>query len=211
MSTYGQAVEPAAGIFAPLVDDLVDNGWSICHNVLPAGILQALKDEARLLWQGEQFRQARVGRGAESRLAPEIRADHVWWLDAETLTPAAAYYWQAMDHLRRTLNQAFFLGLHDLEAHLAVYPPGAFYKRHLDQFKASSLRTISCILYLNEAWQASDGGQLRIYHDEDGSAFTDVWPEMGTFVCFNSATIYHEVLPAHRHRWSLTGWLRRAS
>ncbi|MGB2150512.1 MAG: 2OG-Fe(II) oxygenase, partial [Cobetia amphilecti] len=36
-------------------------------------------------------------------------------------------------------------------------------------------------------------------------------PEAGTFVCFLSEQIPHEVLPTHQARASVTGWFRRNS
>ena len=67
---------------------------------------------------------------------------------------------------------------------------------------------ISVVLYLNEGWTDADGGQLRL-HLAGGPR--DVLPELGTFVIFRSDTVPHEVLPAARPRYSLTGWYRRRS
>jgi SM-20-related protein len=63
---------------------------------------------------------------------------------------------------------------------------------------------------LNHDWKPEHGGQLRIYKNgEDESDFVEVLPEFGRFVCFLSGSVYHEVMPAHRERFSLTGWLRK--
>ncbi|HMX26231.1 MAG TPA: 2OG-Fe(II) oxygenase, partial [Blastocatellia bacterium] len=67
---------------------------------------------------------------------------------------------------------------------------------------------ISCTLYLNDNWQAEAGGQLRLYLPE-GSV--DVLPEAGTCALFRSDIFFHEVLPATKTRFSLTGWFRRRS
>ena len=88
--------------------------------------------------------------------------------------------------------------------HFALYPPGAFYKRHLDAFKERNARKISLILYLNQDWQVTDGGQLRMYLPEQR---LDISPLGGRLVCFRSELIEHEVLPAKRDRLSITGWL----
>jgi SM-20-related protein len=109
------------------------------------------------------------------------------------------------------LNRELQLGLFELEAHFAAYPPGAFYRRHRDQQTGSNIRVVSCVLYLNSDWKgADDGGQLRLYLDSEQSAnYQDVPPEGGTLVCFMSERFWHEVLPASRLRLSLTGWFRR--
>jgi SM-20-related protein len=116
----------------------------------------------------------------------------------------------AFDALRLTLNRELQLGLFELEAHFAAYPPGAFYRRHRDQQTGSSGRVVSCVLYLNSEWTAEDGGQLRLFLDpKDTASYQDVLPEGGKLVCFMSERFWHEVLPAARVRLSLTGWFRR--
>lgn len=112
-----------------------------------------------------------------------------------------------MDGLRQAINQGLFLGLEDFECHFALYPPGAFYKRHLDRFRDDDRRMVSAVLYLNEGWQPEDGGQLRMFLDGDREH--DVQPRAGTLVVFLSGDVPHEVLPAGRERLSLTGWFRR--
>ena len=114
-----------------------------------------------------------------------------------------------METLRQALNRELYLGLFEFEAHLAIYPPGAVYKKHLDQFRGIGLRTVTTTLYLNDNWQAADGGQLRLYLDEtDPQRYLDVQPEAGTLVTFLSARFLHEVLPAARERLSITGWFK---
>lgn len=202
---------PADAVASPyedILNDLAERGWSISTSFVTAEQARALADEAEGLWADDGFRLACVGTGAEWTLRPEVRTDRVAWIDASALSPATAAYWKAIERLRVELNQAFYLGLHDFEGHFAVYPAGSFYRRHLDRFKRTSRRTVTCILYLNEDWTADDAGFLRIYSGGTEDS-VDVWPERGTFVCFRSDVIYHEVLPTRRERLSLTGWLRR--
>lgn len=189
--------------------DLAATGWSVCPDFLPAEQARALARESRELWQEGDFRRAAIGRGSGLQVRDEVRGDHVRWLEESTLTPAQRCYWDQLDRLRCALNQELFLGLCDFEGHLAVYPPGAFYRRHLDQHQKTGRRVVSVILYLNESWQESDGGQLRLYLDDSGEQWRDVVPIAGTLACFLSAGFYHEVLPATRERISLTGWFRR--
>lgn len=142
-------------------------------------------------------------------LRPDIRTDRVSWLDPDALTAAQRRYWEQLEQLRLAVNRQMFLGLFELEGHFAIYPPGTYYRKHLDQFRGIAGRQLSCILYLNEAWDETDGGQLRIYTDpDDPEAFEEVLPRGGQLVTFLSARFLHEVLPARRERLSLTGWLR---
>ncbi len=191
-----------------LVNQLACEGWAVCDGFLNAPEVQALVAEVHDL--RNSFHQAHVGRGQDRELHAEIRQDHVHWLDSGQLTVAQQTYWQQMERLRLALNQHLFLGLFDYEAHLSVYPKGAFYKRHLDQFRGVGLRMVSCILYLSDNWTQADGGQLRLYlNGEAIDHYCDILPIAGRLVMFLSADFYHEVLPAHRERLSLTGWFRR--
>lgn len=153
------------------------------------------------------FARAGIGRSSERRTYDAIRSDDVLWLDEQAAQAAEAPYWAGMQVLRQALNRELFLGLRSSEFHYAHYPVGGFYKRHLDRFQDSDSRVLSCVLYLNEGWQETDGGQLRIWTGED--AWLDVVPCGGRLVTFLSGQFWHEVQAAQRERWSLTGWMRR--
>src|SRR5438105_11037113 len=114
-----------------------------------------------------------------------------------------------MQALRECLNRELMTGLVELEAHYAIYAPGAHYVRHRDRFRDDDARVISVILYLNDAWTARDEGVLRVYLPEDSAL--EVFPQGGTLVVFASDRFEHEVLPATRERVAITGWFRRRS
>ena len=63
------------------------------------------------------------------------------------------------------------------------------------------------MFYLNENWQETDGGALRLYL-EDG-AYRDIYPHAGTLLLFLSAQFEHAVLPATRDRMSIACWMRQ--
>ncbi len=108
------------------------------------------------------------------------------------------------------LNDALFLGIEEVEAHYACYPPGAGYMRHVDRFRDDAARVISLVLYLNDDWRDADGGALRIYATRDArEPACDLPPRGGTLVAMRSEAIAHEVLTASAERWSIAGWLRR--
>jgi SM-20-related protein len=128
------------------------------------------------------------------------------------LSAAQRLYWTQLEQLRLAVNQMLFLGLYELEAHLAVYPPGTYYRKHLDQFRGIGARTLSCVLYLNDDWLEQDGGALRIYTEPEApERSVAVLPKGGRLVSFFSARFLHEVEPAQRERFSLTGWFKRRS
>ncbi|HZF23121.1 MAG TPA: 2OG-Fe(II) oxygenase, partial [Burkholderiales bacterium] len=114
--------------------------------------------------------------------------------------------------LRLALNRELQLGLLEFECHFSRYAQGAFYRKHLDQFRGDRRRRLSCALYLNENWGREDGGELRLYLDAgEAGKFKDVLPVGGTLVLFLSERFAHEVLPGKRERLSLAGWFKTRS
>jgi SM-20-related protein len=184
-------------------------GWCVTPDFIDAATVESLASEARQLWEQRQYRPARIGSGATLHQDRAIRGDHILWLDDAELTPAQQRYRDRLELLRQSINRQLFLGLFDLELHLAHYPVGARYRKHLDRHAHTRERLVTCILYLNENWEEDDGGQLRLYlSGDDESRYADVLPRAGVLVTFLSGEFHHEVLPARRSRLSITGWFR---
>ncbi len=188
------------------VADLASHGWTVLPDFLPADAIAALRREAEG-WQTDgRFRPGGVGRAAACGVRHEIRGDRIVWLDPEGATPAQERFWPSIERLRLELNRELYLGLQSFEGHYALYPPGARYAAHLDRFESSDERAVSCSLYLNAGWAAGDGGHLRLHLPQSP---VDIPPRAGTLALFRSDTVRHEVLPASRPRFSVTGWFRR--
>lgn len=187
-------------------NDLFDQGWSQQDGFLSAELSAALAEECRALIAAGALKKAGIGRGGEQTIRPDIRGDHILWL-RRGQSAACDHYLQLMDQLRVALNRSFFLGLEDYESHFAFYPPGTSYQTHLDRFRDDDKRTISAVIYLNDAWLPEHGGALCM-HPEDKAA-VEVLPLAGRLAVFLSASMPHEVLPATRDRLSLAGWFRR--
>ncbi|MCG5053622.1 MAG: 2OG-Fe(II) oxygenase [Myxococcales bacterium] len=193
----------------PLMTQLRQRQWGVLDGWLPDDALRALRADLLRLRLAARFRPAGVGRGASFRLAPEIRSDFVHWMDPAALSPPQQALWAAFEQLRVRLNRTFFLGLRRFEGHLTVYPQGAHYQKHVDQFADAVHRRVSCILYLNRVWSLADGGALRVYDPlATDTPVADLPPLWGRMVVFFSDTVPHEVLTTHRHRLSATGWFR---
>ena len=200
------------------LNQITDRGYCVIDNFLNPSIIDTLASEILALENRALLHAANTGR-AQTTVNTKLRGDSIYWLNESEASPAQQTYFDEMDHLRSGLNQHLYLGLDVLESHLALYPIGASYQKHLDRFKANDnaqlpQRQISCILYLNKDWLEEDGGYLRLYlHADtttDGEVATvsslDIAPIAGRLVMFLSDTFYHEVLPAKRVRMSLTGW-----
>lgn len=197
---------PIAPLFARIVDDLATHGWSQQAIFMPTDLTTELAKECHKRAQQGELEPAAIGRGAATIVHENIRGDHIQWLDAGHHATVDRYL-GLMEQLRTAINQTLFLGLEDFESHFALYPPGAFYKKHLDRFRDDDRRTITCVAYLNERWLPEQGGELRMYLEN--KRVHDVLPQAGTLMVFMSAQWPHEVLPATRDRLSITGWFRR--
>jgi SM-20-related protein len=189
-----------------ICDEIAGRGWCVVEHFVPRRLAEKLATEARAQWQDGRYHAAGTGSGHSPVVRPQVRGDHIQWLDAAAASPALHACLGRFEELRLTLNRELQLGLFDFECHFALYPVGARYARHLDRFKGDPSRALSCVLYLNERWQPANGGQLHLYLDEDECM--EVVPYGGTLVVFLSERFEHEVLPASRERYSLTGWFR---
>jgi len=191
-------------IFERIADGLADPGYVVVDNFLSPSEVDAVLATDDFRNSLTQFKKAGIGKSQERQINDTIRGDYIQWLDKATAEAPLQLYLNRLQELIDYLNPALYLSLKDYEVHLATYPVGAFYKRHLDQFRRDDRRKLSVICYLNKDWQDSDGGQLRMYL---GDTTLDILPEAGRLVCFRSDQIEHEVLAANRERMSITGWL----
>jgi SM-20-related protein len=198
---------PEPGIRQALIEALRADGIAVRDGFLSLPELRALAACAEARRVRGDFAAARIGAGPNLEHRAEIRGDSIAWLTRADF-PAEAQLFGALEELRHALNREAFLGVAELELHYARYPPGTGYARHVDQPFGSTQRRVSIVLYLNEDWQASDGGALRI--DETGGC-REIEPLGGRLVLFLSESRAHEVLPSRRARLSLTGWFRSRS
>lgn len=194
-------------LFESVACQLDETGFALVENSLAPAILEELRKEAIADYEEGAFKRAAIGKGLEKKSIVEIRSDRVKWLERKQASPAQEAYWLFMDALRLHLAEFFRIHLERTEAHFAVYPKGAFYAKHLDQFQESRNRVFSVILYLNPEWKEGDGGALRLHRNSEQSE--DFPPIHGRLIVFRSDLILHEVLPTNTLRVSLSGWMRR--
>jgi SM-20-related protein len=190
-----------------IADALADEGWFAQPDFLTEELASALLNITRQNRDSDAFRRAGIGTGTNFQLNREIRGDSIYWISRHPQEKALIQWVELMNQVREGINKELFLGLRDLEMHMAIYPPGTHYQRHLDQFSDRSNRVLSVVLYLTPNWQAGMGGELVIYRDHKEPVIVE--PKAGTFVCFLSDQIEHEVLTTHIERHSITGWMLR--
>jgi SM-20-related protein len=188
--------------FNQVADGLADQSFAVIDHFLST-------DETAAVLQGDEFvnhklhfRKAGIGK-TDKQIIEQVRGDYIQWIDPAQASAGERVYLDRLKELVLFLNQALFLSLKDVEIHRTVYPVGTRYRRHLDQFRSDDHRKLSVICYLNPDWRPEQGGQLRLYLK---GGILDVLPEGGKLAIFRSDLIEHEVLPATRERYSLTGW-----
>jgi SM-20-related protein len=160
----------------------------------------------------EEFKRAGIGRTKDHQVNDFIRTDEISWITNNSNASSAWLNWT--EALQAYLNRRLFLGLFSFESHFAHYAKGDFYKKHKDAFKGEGNRVLSVVVYLNQHWSPSDGGELVIYDNKSPvSSLVDnrkitVSSTFRTIVVFLSEEFPHEVLPAKRDRYSIAGWFR---
>ena len=193
-----------------IIENIAQQGYAVVEQFINPQEIAYLAAQAKILHSAGEMHKAKTGITKVENST--LRGDFIHWIEASNASEAEMVYLNNMAKLQQAINQAFFLGLFELESHFAIYPPGAGYQKHLDQFIGKEERKVSCILYLNENWGSEDGGQLRMYLDQKNeNRFIDISPQAGTLVVFLSSDFLHEVLPAKRERISVTGWFRTRS
>lgn len=180
-----------------ILDDLNESGFALIDHLYSSEYISALVQECSS--HLEQFRAAGVQNGVVSH----IRSDHILWIDGQL--PVAQQHIQALQDLSQILNQAFYLGIKEVEAHFACYQAGEFYALHRDNPQKKNDRMISTVFYLHENWQEKFGGQLRL-QDKNGH-WHIIEPLPNRLAIFQSELL-HEVLLSNHQRLSITAWLR---
>ena len=193
-----------------ITSGLADRGFVVIPGFLAREPVTALRGEGARRRAAGEFHVASVGRAGTAECAASIRGDSICWIGGRTSTAPECALLAHLHSLCVALNSALFLGIAELEAHYACYPPGTGYVRHVDRFRDDAARVISLVLYLNDDWRDADGGALRIYATRDAhEPACELPPRGGTLVAMRSEVIAHEVLPANAERWSIAAWLRR--
>jgi SM-20-related protein len=188
-----------------LIDSFIETKVGITQDFLDRDLAAKLKQNLCALYAERLMKAAGVGNELFFVENKAIRSDKIYWLDREHNDPHENSFFDIVDAFVVFLNETCYTGITSYEFHYAWYDKGSFYKKHLDQFHQNKDRAFSVIMYLNEAWQAEDGGELRIFHPDYEQL---VAPINGRCVFFKSSELPHEVLLTNQPRLSITGWLK---
>lgn len=178
-----------------MLENLAINQWTIYPNLFSGANISMINWWAK----GLPMRKANIVKGNI-----DYRGDEIHWLEHNDPVENLIQY--KLEQLKTHLNSRFYLGLKSVEAHLAHYPVGKGYGKHLDATKDNNERVVSLVTYLNEDWSEHDEGQLRLYTND---GIIDIEPKAGTTVLFVSDEVEHEVLTTNTDRYSIAAWFRR--
>ncbi|WP_151760884.1 2OG-Fe(II) oxygenase [Acinetobacter seifertii] len=180
-----------------ILDDLNAHGFAIIDHAYSDQYRAQVANECS--HHMDEFREAGIQNGVVSN----IRSDHILWINDQL--PIAQQHIETLSLLSQSLNQAFYLGIKEVEAHFACYHAGEFYALHRDNPQQKNDRIISSVYYLHPKWQEDWGGQLRLQDKNEN--WHIVKPEPNRLVVFQS-NLLHEVLVSKQQRLSITAWLR---
>ena len=174
-------------VLATLADSLVERGYCILDDAIPADLLIQLVEQSRVL-DADDLEFAGIGRDDLQRTNPQVRKNQIAGITRGESAVATAF---------------------DVEVHYARYRVGDFYKSHVDAFVGQSNRKLSIVFYLNDGWTVEDGGELWVYKDEMAKEpFERVLPKRGRLIAFLSERFPHEVRPSNKTRHSIAAWFR---
>nr|WP_233167004.1 2OG-Fe(II) oxygenase [Pedobacter sp. ASV2] len=191
--------------FDTLIDSFIKDEVGIAENFLSLSLAAHLKQNLINLFKEEKLLSAGIGNNAVVTQNKLVRSDVIYWLDRKHNDPHENDFFDLMDRFVLHLNNTCFTGITGYEFHYTLYESGAFYKKHIDQFKNNGSRQFSMIMYLNLDWKIEDGGELCIHHL---NSLQNIAPLNGKSVFFKSDQLAHEVLVTNTKRMSITGWLK---
>ncbi len=194
---------------AAIADDLTIKGWSHQPGLMPPELTEALRAELVALDAAAELEAAGIGRQDALVLDRDIRKARITWMDGESAAQRAFLDWA--ETFRLHLNIELFLGLFELEASFAVYPPGGFYELHVDSFRGARNRIVSLVVYLNADWDADHGGALAIFAPEsqtDAEPVARFLPLGGDAVFMMSEDVPHAIEPTRAKRLAIAAWWR---
>lgn len=191
-----------------MIEQILQEMERKCYAFLPSLLTASELEMINSFFDSKKdcFTPAKVGGSHNRQRIESLRGDYTFWIDPLDPPRELHRVLKFLEEVKQSINQRLYLGLRELECHMAYYPSGSFYKKHLDRLESSSTRTLSFVFYLNSSWNKDNGGELILYNKEN-EIIEKINPMPGSFICFLSDEFPHEVKSAKIERRSLTGWM----
>lgn len=214
-----------------IAQQLETEGYFTSTQFLTAVETQALRAQSIALWQEGRFEQSWSesidAQGVARRFDKEgvfaCEPDGSDYETAPDLLIWMSWLLQTLPHrlnaeMSKSCGGSVDLSSQAFNAKLAVTKPGgSTYPLHIDNpqgLAVNDTRKLTAIIYLNPDYQKGDGGDLRIYLNNN--VVQDFTPTGGRLLLFWSDEIPHEVLPTSpnadpndedKDRYALTVWI----
>nr|WNL52995.1 prolyl 4-hydroxylase 2B [Sinonovacula constricta] len=199
------------------VETLNKQGHCVLDGVFSKTQIQNARIDIDASRENGKFEMGRLAGGRTSAeqdkqiVNNNIRSDEIYWVEgSEESLPGVRYIVSTMDKILIAFNDyldgRYFINGRT-KAMLACYPGnGTYYRRHVDNPNKDG-RVVTCILYLNENWDAQkDGGVLRVL-PSNAPTYVDVAPVANRLLFFwSDRRNPHEVQPAFKTRYAITVW-----
>ncbi len=192
-------------IFNDLIDSYIKSKVGVGQNFLSEKLALRLKENLLSLYAGNRLLSAGTGNDTHSIQDKSVRGDVIYWIDRAHENPHENEFLDLINQFIAHLNNTCYTGITGYEFHYTMYETGSFYKKHIDQFQNSGSRQYSMVMYLNDGWEHTDGGELCIHHQNH---LQYISPVNGKSIFFKSSELEHEVLVTNKPRLSITGWLK---
>lgn len=194
-----------------IADELVARGHATSDEFLSEAATRALYALSEQIIVAGRLRPARVGQSHAVRDDTRARADSIAWLpfaEHVELEPFASSLRELCSAASARIGEVLELPRSVMLARYPAHSDG--YALHRDASELTAHRRVTAILYLNENWEAADGGELELHPDNTcGGLVTKISPEWNRLLLFRSELL-HRVLPTRKPRLALTVWLQRA-
>lgn len=180
--------------------------YVLVENFIPNHSCRIITDF--FLRRSDELRESFIGRSHEKSLVSTIRKSELKWITDTDLAnnTELANVLAVQEYLMKELNLFFRIKMKRLEAQFSFYPPGGFYKKHIDQHQETRHRIFTAVLYLNNV---EDGGELVLYCPGDRQKQIElIQPKAGKLVLFFSGEVFHEVKKVKTARYSINSWMR---
>ena len=192
-------------LFTDIIDSYLNDHIGIDNNFLSKSLAKELKQGLIDIQVKKLLKVASIGNNDKKAHDLTVRGDQIYWLDRIHNKPCENAFFDLIDSFVSYLNKTCYTGITSYEFHYTLYETGSFYKKHLDQFQNNDSRKFSMVIYLNDNWLATDGGELCIHHQ---GTVQHISPDNRKGVFFKSDELFHEVLTTNKPRMSITGWLK---
>ncbi len=86
-----------------VADALAEQGWITLPSFLDARLIDDLRADSESKFRQGDFREARIGRGADTKMEKRVRSDEICWFEPTDLSPAQTTLWRELERLISTM------------------------------------------------------------------------------------------------------------